>query len=88
MATRKSDEERLEEIQRKMTMLKEQEKKLKARQSQKERNERTRRFCILGGEIEKILGRKINDDDVRKIIAFLESQEKRGKFFSSAVDRT
>lgn len=83
---RKTDNEKLEEIQKKMEQLKEKEKQIKARQSQKERNARTRRFCVLGGEIEKLLDRKLDDADIGKIIAFLTNQEARGKFFSKALE--
>lgn len=86
MATRKTSEEQLAEIQKKMAQLKAKEKMIKARHSQKERNARTRRFCVLGGEIEKLLDRKLTDDDVNNIIAFLTNQEQRGKFFSKALE--
>ena len=83
---RKTDIEKLEEIQKKMEQLKAKEKQIKARQSQKERDARTHRFCVLGGDIEKLLDRKLTDDDISKIIAFLTNQEQRGKFFSKALE--
>ena len=84
---RRTDEEILADLEKKRLQIREREKQIKARKSEKERNARTRRGGWIVGEIEKLLDRKIDDDDARKIIAFLKNQEKRGKFFSKALEK-
>ena len=84
---RRTDDEILADLEKKRLQIREREKQIKARMSAKERNARTRRGGWIVGEIEKILDRKIDDEDARKIIAFLKNQEKRGKFFSKALEK-
>ena len=55
MPQRKSDEEKLQELQKKLSQLKEQGKLLKARASKKERADRTRRLIENGALAEKYL---------------------------------
>lgn len=81
MATRKTDEEKLLELQRKMEQLKAQEKAIKARQAQAERKARTKRLIEIGAIVESVLGKPIEKEDLPKLKAFLEEQEKRGHFF-------
>jgi predicted aconitase len=50
---RKTEEERLKEIQEKMEQLRVKEQQLKAKVSQKERKERTRRLIQIGAVFEK-----------------------------------
>jgi hypothetical protein len=85
MATRKTDEEKLLELQRKMEQLKAQEKAIKARQAQAERKARTKRLIEIGAIVESVLGKPIEKEDLPKLKAFLEEQEKRGHFFSKAL---
>lgn len=86
MATEKrSIDERIAEIQAKQKQLKEQEKRLKAKQSEAERKKRTKRLIEIGGAVESVLGKPIEAEDLPKLVAFLQQQEQRGGFFSKAM---
>lgn len=86
MATEKrSIDERIAELQEKQKQLKEQEKRLRAKQSAVERKKRTKRLIEIGGAVESVLGRPIEAEDLPKLVAFLQQQEQRGKFFSKAM---
>lgn len=86
MATEKrSIDERIAELQAKQKQLKEQEKRLKAKQSEAERKKRTKRLIEIGGAVENVLGRPIESKDLPKLVAFLQKQEQRGEFFSKAM---
>lgn len=86
MATEKrSIDERIAELQAKQKQLKEQEKRLKAKQSEAERKKRTKRLIEIGGAVESVLGRPIESEDLPKLVAFLQQQEQRGGFFSKAM---
>ncbi len=87
MATRKTSEEQLAEIQKKMAQLKAKEKQIKARHSQEERKARTKRLIEVGATVESVLGRPIEKEDLPKLKAFLENQEQRGQFFSKALSK-
>ena len=87
MATRKTDEERLLELQKQMEQLKAKEKIIKARQAEKERKARTKRLIEIGAVVESVLGRPIEKEDLSKLKSFLEEQEDRGHFFSKAMNR-
>ena len=81
-------EERIAKLQEKQKQLKAQEKALKARQSQEERKVRTKILIKIGAAVESVLGRPIEEEDIPNLIAFLQSQEQRGSFFSKAMQRT
>lgn len=86
MATEKrSIDERIAELQAKQKQLKEQEKRLKAKQSEAERKKRTKSLIEIGGAVESVLGRPIESEDLPKLVAFLHQQEQRGGFFSKAM---
>ena len=93
-ATRKSKQERLEELLEKQKQLKEQERKLRAQLSQEERKKRTRNLIQLGDAVCKILnedtveGDTITDNDISNLIAFLKNQNTRGDYFTKAMQRT
>jgi hypothetical protein len=87
MSTRKSIEEQLAEVRTKKTQLAEKEKRLKAQQKEHERKARTKRLIQLGGIVEKVLGRPTTEDDLPKLLDYLEQQEQRGKFFSKAMNK-
>lgn len=55
MATTKSYDERIADIQKRQEQLKAQEKTLKKRQSEEMRKKRTRRLIELGGIVESVL---------------------------------
>ena len=88
MATEKrSYEERIAELQEKQKQLKAMEKKLRAQQSQEERNKRTKHLIEIGGAVYSVLGGNYQEGDVEKLISFLKSQDQRGNYFSSAMGR-
>lgn len=81
---RKTDDERLLELQQQIEKLKKKEKLIKARQSEMERKARTKRLIEVGATVESVLKRPIEKEDLPKLKIFLEEQEKRGNFFSKA----
>lgn len=81
---RKTDDERLLELQQQIEKLKKKEKLIKARQSEMERKTRTKRLIEVGATVESVLKRPIEKEDLPKLKMFLEEQEKRGNFFSKA----
>lgn len=81
---RKTDDERLLELQQQIEKLKKKEKLIKARQSEMERKIRTKRLIEVGSTVESVLKRPIEKEDLPKLKMFLEEQEKRGNFFSKA----
>lgn len=82
MATRKTDEEKLQELEKKMEQLKNQKKTLLAKQNQEKRKARTRRLIQLGAlaekyfnctdiepeEFEKLLKRIVATEDVNLLL--------------------
>lgn len=81
---RKTDDERLLELQQQIEKLKKKEKLIKARQSEMERKARTKRLIEVGATVESVLKRPIEKEDLPKLKMFLEEQEQRGNFFSKA----
>lgn len=81
---RKTDDERLLELQQQIEKLKKKEKLIKARQNEMERKARTKRLIEVGATVESVLKRPIEKEDLPKLKMFLEEQEKRGNFFSKA----
>jgi len=83
MAERKTDEQKLQELQKKMEQLKEQEKAIKARANKKARSERTRRLIengalaekylqsenILPADFEKVLKQLVQIEQVKNILS-------------------
>lgn len=78
-------EERIEELQKRQAQLKEQEKDLQRRASAERRKKRTRRLIEIGGIVESVLGREIDDDDKTRLLNFLHQQERNGKYFTKAM---
>lgn len=94
MATKRSFEEQLSDLNEKENQAKEKVNQIKAqkqqllqRQKAKERKQRNHRLILAGAEIERILQRPLEDEDIEKLAAFLENQEQRGKYFSSAMNK-
>lgn len=88
MATKKSYEEKLAELQEKQKQLKAQEKKIKAQQSQEERKKRTKHLIEMGGAVYSVLGDNYQEGDVERLISFLKKQDERGRFFTKAMRET
>lgn len=86
MATKRTIDERLEEIEEKQKQLKAQAQMLKARKSTEERKKRTKHLIEMGGTVYSVLGREFLDGDVERLAAFLKGQESRGEYFSKAMN--
>jgi len=92
MASKKSYDERIDDIQKKMEQLKAQEKALKQKRSADERKQRTKRLIEIGGAVESVLKKSLGEydgliekEDLPALISFLEKQEERGHYFSNAI---
>lgn len=86
MATTKSYDERIADIQKRQEQLKAQEKALKKRQSEEMRKKRTRRLIELGGIVESVLGRETEDEDKMRFLNFLKKQEANGNYFTKVMN--
>ena len=86
MATTKSYDERIADIQKRQEQLKTQEKALKKRQSEEMRKKRTRRLIELGGIVESVLGRETVDEDKMRFLNFLKKQEANGNYFTKVMN--
>ncbi len=85
MAERKTNEQKLAELDKKLAQLQQQKKALLQREKQAERKARTKRLIEVGAAVESILGKPIQKEDLPKLIAFLKQQERNGNFFSKAM---
>ncbi len=83
----KSTEERLADLQKQMDQLKNQEKALKAKQRAENRKKDAHRKIVIGGAVESVLGRPIQEDEVQKLIDFLKEQDRRGGWFAKAMNK-
>ena len=80
-------EQREQETIEKAKRYEAQRKGLKKRYEAEERKKRTHRLCVIGGAVESVLGGAIEEEDIPKLIAFLNKQESNGKFFSKAMQK-
>jgi hypothetical protein len=67
------------------------EKALKVERSkrlQKTKEEQQKLHADLWNKVGKILNRKFVADDIEKLCKFLEQQEQRGRYFSTAMNKT
>ena len=94
MASKKSYNERIDDIQKKMEQLKAQEKALKQKRSADERKLRTKRLIEIGGAVESVLKKSLGEydgliekEDIPTLISYLQGQEDRGQYFSKAITR-
>lgn len=85
MATRKTAEERLQELKEKEEQLKKQKQKLKAQINEQKRKQDTHLKIQIGGIVQKYLGRPLVDGDINRLAAFIEKQERNGDFFTKAM---
>ena len=88
MTKRKTTSELIAELDMKESQIHERIKALKQRKREEERKARTHRLIEIGAEVESVLGRSIEKEDIPKLIDFLETQERRGNFFSKAMEKT
>lgn len=83
---RKTNEEKLQELDKKMQQLQNQKKALLAREKEKVRKARNKRLIETGAEVEAALGFKLDTVEARKALGdFLRSQEARGKWVTKAI---
>ena len=85
MARRKTTSERIADVEKKEQQYAALKRQLKKRESEENRKARTKRLIMIGAEVEKILGKPIEEHDLPKLKRFLESQEARGHYFSKAM---
>lgn len=85
MARRRTTGEQITDLEKRMEQMATQKKQLLARKREEERKARTKRLIIIGAEVEKILGRSIEEKDLPKLRRFLIDQERRGRYFSNAM---
>lgn len=87
MGKSRSYEERIEDLKRRQEQLKEQEKDLKKKVAEVERKKRTRRLIEIGGTVQSVLGRSLEDDDKERLYRFLTMQERNGNYFTKAMSK-
>ncbi len=80
-------EERINALEEKQKQIQAQIRKIKSQETEKARKLRTRRLINLGGIIYSVLGREYADGDEERLKMFLEMQDKRGNYFSSAMNK-
>ncbi len=90
--SKRTYEERLAEMERKEQVSRErakrlaaQKKELQKRQNAEDRKVRTHRLCQIGGGVESALGRPMTLEEIPRLVSFLQGQEKRGGYFSKAL---
>ena len=93
--SKKTYEERIQELDRKEQESIENAKKFAAQRKELEKKQKaeekkacTHRLCVIGGAVELVLGVPIEEEDVPQLISFLEMQERNGKYFSKAMAKT
>lgn len=68
-----------------LKQLQEQKKRLESRRKEDERKQRAHRLIEIGGAVESVLGRPIQEEEISKLISYLRDQEDRGRYFSKAM---
>ena len=86
MAKARSLSTRIEELQKRQAELHEIEKQLKARKSVEDRKADAHRKIEVGATVESVLGRPIRHEELNKLFCYLRDQEKRGQYFSRAMN--
>lgn len=82
---RRTIDEQIKALEEKEQILKARKQQLLAKNREQERKKRTHRLIEVGGAVESVLGRPIEKEDLPKLIAFLQEQERRGQYFSKAM---
>ena len=92
--SKKSIDERINakdiEIQKaieKANQLQAQKKLLEKQKKEADRKARTKRLIEIGASVESVLGRDFRDGDNIRLMNFLKSQERNGKYFSKAMEK-
>lgn len=83
---RKSNEEKLQELELRMKQLQNQKKQILAKHNAEQRKKRNHRLIEIGAEVEAALGYPLDTREARKALGdFLRSQESRGEWVSKAI---
>ena len=92
--SKKSIEERINdkdaEMQKyleKAKQIEEQKRILEKQKKEADRKARTKRLIEIGASVESVLGRDFRDGDNIRLMNFLKSQERNGKYFSKAMEK-
>lgn len=83
---RRTVDERLEEARKMKERYAAQEKKLMQQKKEDDWKARTRRLIQIGAVAEKVLGAPIEGDGLARFERFLSDQERRGRYFSRAME--
>ena len=86
MASNKTYEEKLAELEKKQEQLKDLKRQLKAKHTKDERKKRTHHLIEIGGAVYSVLEREFVEGDVERLISFLKGQDNRGGYFSRAMN--
>ena len=88
-SNRKTNEQRRDELNKKIEQLRAQRQALDARISKEQRAARTRRLIEIGAEVEAALGYSLDTIEARKALGdFLRGQEARGKWVTKAIEES
>ena len=87
MSTYKTRKEKIAHYKKKAEALQQTIEELETRDREVEEKRRTHRLITVGAEVESVLGHPIEKKDLPKLRKFLEDQEKRGKWFSKAMNK-
>ena len=80
MTKRRTTSERIADLEKRQAQIIAQKKQLQKREAAESRKARTRRLIMIDAEVEKILGKPIEEHDLPKLKRFLECQEARVNF--------
>ena len=86
MASSKTYDEQLAELEKKLEQIKDQKRKLKAKHTKDERKKRTHHLIEIGGAVYSVLEREFVEGDVERLTSFLKGQDNRGGYFSRAMN--
>lgn len=78
--------EQREKLKAQIAKLQAREKLLAGKDRVQERKARTKRLIEIGATVEKVYGQPIEKELLPYLIEFLEGQNARGNYFSSALD--
>ena len=59
----------------------------RTQRSIEERKKHTHLLCQIGGTVEKVLDRPLVEEDVMRLLNFLNQQERNGKYFTRAMEK-
>ena len=89
MADRKTAEERIQALEKKLEQLQNQKKMLVKKQHEAERKARTKRLIEIGAEVESALGYPLDSQEMRKALGdWIRKQEASGRWVSKGIKYT